>query len=431
MAHIQRRRMGSGVWRYDVRWRAGDSERSKSFARRKDADAYKAKVEGDELVGLVADPRTSKITFASYSSTWLESRVVNGRPLSPSTRYGYDRLLERNILPHLGPLPLRAITPEQVRTWYGIVTASAGHDQAAKSYRLLRAILNTAVSDERIARNPCRIRGGGRETAPERPMPTTAEVLALVEAMSARYRLVLVLAGMGGLRMGEILGLRVADVDPLRAAVHVRQAAQEVPGMGRIVKGPKSAAGRRTVVLPKQAMEAIATHVGAFGCAETGELITDPRGGPARRSRVSEAWTEAKAAVGVDPDMHPHDLRHHAATLMARMPGITTKELMARIGHSSPRAALIYQHATAERDRQVAAFLEAQIDATTPAKPRLVALPEPEKTAQKINEPRDSRGMDHPEPEGAEDQKGPLTCENTLEAATGIEPVYRALQALA
>ena len=104
--------------------------------------------------------------------------------------------------------------------------------------------------------------------------------------------------------------------------------------------------------------------------------MTDPRGGPARRSRVSLAWAEAKAAVGVDPDMHPHDLRHHAATLMAQMPGITTKELMARIGHSSPRAALIYQHATAERDRQVAAFLEAHIDATTPARPRLVPLPD-------------------------------------------------------
>jgi hypothetical protein len=61
---------------------------------------------------------------------------------------------------------------------------------------------------------------------------------------------------------------------------------------------------------------------------------------------------------------------------MAQMPGITTKELMARIGHSSPRAALIYQHAIAERDRQVAAFLEAQIGAATVAKPRLVPLPD-------------------------------------------------------
>ncbi len=376
MAHIQRRRTTTGEWRYDVRWRAGDQERSKTFARRKDADAYRAKVEGDELVGIVANPRTGKVSFAPYAADWLDSRVVNGRPLSPSTRYGYERLLTRNILPHFGPLPLRAITPERVRTWYGTVTTDSGHDQAAKSYRLLSAILNTAVSDERIARNPCRVRGGGRETSAERPTPATAEVLALIEAMSERYRLVLVLAGLGGLRMGEILGLRLSDVDSLRSAVHIRQTAQEIPGIGRIVKDPKSDAGRRTVVLAKQAMAAIASHLEAFGCADTGELITDPRGGPARRSRVSVAWTEAKTAVGVDPEMHPHDLRHHAATLMAQMPGVTTKELMARIGHSSPRAALIYQHATAERDRQVAAFLEAQLDGATPAKPRLVALPD-------------------------------------------------------
>jgi integrase len=87
-----------------------------------------------------------------------------------------------------------------------------------------------------------------------------------------------------------------------------------------------------TVVLSKQAMDAIAAHLEAYGCGDTGELVTDPQGGPARRPRVSVAWTAAKAAAGVDPAMRPHDLRHHAATLMAQMPGITTKELMARIG---------------------------------------------------------------------------------------------------
>jgi hypothetical protein len=126
-------------------------------------------------------------------------------------------------------------------------------------------------------------------------------------------------------------------------------------------------------------MDAIAAHVEAFGCATTGELITDPRGGPALRPRVSAAWQKAKATVGSDPAMHPHDLRHHAATLMAQMPGITTKELMARIGHSSPRAALIYQHATAERDREVATFLEGRLDATKPARPRVIALPSSQK----------------------------------------------------
>jgi hypothetical protein len=64
------------------------------------------------------------------------------------------------------------------------------------------------------------------------------------------------------------------------------------------------------------------------------------------------AWREACRKVGVDA--HLHDLRHHAATLIARKPGVTTRELMVHLGHSSPRAALIYQHATEERDREIA-----------------------------------------------------------------------------
>jgi integrase len=83
---------------------------------------------------------------------------------------------------------------------------------------------------------------------------------------------------------------------------------------------------------------------------ELAGLLIDPRAG-------------ACQASGAPVGLRLHDLRHHAATLTARMPGVTTKELMARIGHASPRAALRYQHATAERDRAIAAFLDDQIKA--------------------------------------------------------------------
>jgi integrase len=72
---------------------------------------------------------------------------------------------------------------------------------------------------------------------------------------------------------------------------------------------------------------------------------------------LSIAWKAACAAVGVI-GVHPHDLRHHAATVSAHDPNVTLKELMSMMGHSSPRAALIYQHATAERDRAHADYLE-------------------------------------------------------------------------
>jgi integrase len=73
-------------------------------------------------------------------------------------------------------------------------------------------------------------------------------------------------------------------------------------------------------------------------------------------------WQGARMAAGAPEGLRIHDLRHHAATLTARMPGITTKELMARIGHASPRAALIYQHATEQRDREIAAYLDQAIE---------------------------------------------------------------------
>lgn len=88
-----------------------------------------------------------------------------------------------------------------------------------------------------------------------------------------------------------------------------------------------------------------------------------------RRAELSEEWRKAVAKVASAPgDLHVHDLRHAAATMIARMPGVTTKELMSRIGHSSPRAALIYQHATAERDQAIADFLDEQVAAAKTAR---------------------------------------------------------------
>jgi integrase len=104
-------------------------------------------------------------------------------------------------------------------------------------------------------------------------------------------------------------------------------------------------------------------------------VFTTVRGKPVRRDRLSKAWTAAKAKVladlGVDLDadlpLHLHDLRHHALTLAARKPGVTTKELMARAGHSTQNTALRYQHAAAERDEEIADFIEDQIAAATKA----------------------------------------------------------------
>ena len=94
-------------------------------------------------------------------------------------------------------------------------------------------------------------------------------------------------------------------------------------------------------------------------------VFTRPTGRPLRRQDLSHAWTAACAVVGTE-GARPHDLRHHAATVIARNPTVTLRELMATIGPSSHIAALRYQHATAERSKEIASYLDGVISATIP-----------------------------------------------------------------
>ena len=359
MAYIAKRRLASGEYRYDLRYRVGSKMTTETYRRRRDAEARQRKVEADELAGMLLDPKQGRIGFTAYANRWLETRLVKGRPLAPMTIEGYRGLLRRNLGPYLHDIPLMQISPERVREWYGRVATIAGHSQAAKSYRLLRAILNTAVEEDLIARNPCRIRGAGNERSEERPMVTAAFVLDLADAIEPSLRALVLLAGFAGLRTGEMLGLRRCDVDLLRRQVTVDVQAQQIVGLGRVVRQPKSEAGKRSVALPQVLVEALETHLAMYVAPEGDAfLFVGPKGKPLLRNVLSRRWRAACRSVGAPDGYRIHDLRHHAATLAARMPGITTKELMARIGHSSSRAALIYQHATEERDYAVASFID-------------------------------------------------------------------------
>lgn len=128
---------------------------------------------------------------------------------------------------------------------------------------------------------------------------------------------------------------------------------------------PKTAAGERTVAIPASLRSELERHLtdhaapgihGLVFCGRTGQ--------PIRRANFYVVWNRAREAVGL-PHLHFHDLRHTGNTLAAST-GASTKELMARMGHASPRAALIYQHAIRERDHAIAQALDDMIEATRP-----------------------------------------------------------------
>ncbi len=340
---------------YDVRTRIDGRMLTKTFSTRKAADAWATKVAHDKLAGIAVDPRSGAQLFAEYATRWLESRRVRGRPLAPKTQELYRVLLRVHIEPTFGKRNLNAITAEAVRRWHASVSSDSGAMTAAKSYRLLRAILATAVSDGLTQTNPCRVRGAGVERSAERPIIGPELVLELADAIGARWRAMILLAGFGGLRLGELLALRQDHVDLDAGTVTVAQQVVNLEGGRRLVTEPKTDAGRRVVALPQLVIDAVTEHLKLHDDPDA-PLFPAEDGGLLPATTFYKHWRRARHEIGRD-DLHLHDLRHVAGTLAA-WTGATERELMARLGHANPTAARRYQHAARDRDRAIAAGLD-------------------------------------------------------------------------
>ena len=156
------------------------------------------------------------------------------------------------------------ITPPGVRTWRAERLQTTGATTVAKSYRLLKAIMETATDDELIRRNPCRIKGAGSEKAKERSTATIEQVDALADAMGPRWRLTVYFAAYGPMRPEEQAALRRPDVTLEPLAVKISEAAPELTTGRRAEGDTKSAAGIRTVYLPDFLHKEVRRHLDWF-----------------------------------------------------------------------------------------------------------------------------------------------------------------------
>lgn len=339
----------SGAWR--ARYREPGTGRQRSggtWSTRAEAERWLASAQVDQARGAWVDPRAGEVTLADYSAQWLASHTG----LRPTSRSEYRYLLDRYVLPALGDVPIGRLVPSGVRGWY-----SALHDgrpsAASAAYRLLRAVLNTAVADELIVRNPCQVKGAGNSTAPERPVASIAEVDAAADAMPERLRLAVLLAAWCQLRRGEVLGLQRRDVDLLHETLTVDRAVVLPADSRPIIGPPKTAAGRRTLAISPNIMPALVEHLSCCVPEEPEAWLFSVDGSrPLSPGALGRAWQRARLAIG-RPELHFHDLRHSGLTWAAAT-GASTRELMARGGHASSSAALRYQHATKDRDRAIA-----------------------------------------------------------------------------
>lgn len=334
MASAQKRANGTWLGRY----RGADGrERAKSFGRKGDALRWAQEQESRVRTLDWTDPTRAKVTIGELAGPWLASHEVK-----PKTRASYESLMKTCVLPAWESVRVDRITPTEVRTWVGSMAGAQGvllsASRRRQAYHLLTALLDSAVQDGRLPRNPAvpnGRRGRSKGFLPSIPRARDRrylrheQVLRLAGAASEYESLILVL-GYCGLRWGECAALRVRNVDLLRGRLMVEGSLAEVNG--RLIFGSTKAHASRSVPVPAFLRERLATAMTEKGRDDL--LFTSPEGGPLRLSNFRQrVFDPAVRSAGLD-GLTPHGLRHTAASLAVNS-GANVKAVQRMLGHAS------------------------------------------------------------------------------------------------
>jgi integrase len=346
------------------RWKAryldpDGKERSKSFARKADAERFLTEVGHSMIAGSYLDPEAGRVTLRSRVPLWLDSLTCDA-----TTRHHIELRVSKHLLPKLGDKRLDVLvkSPSLIQAWVAALPVGAAYAQQILAD--LSAILNQAVADSLIPRNPCRAATVKAPRVVKRKLvPWTHEQVGAVRAsLPGRYQ-AMTDAGAGlGLRQGEIFGLSLDETDWLHRRVVVAHQVKLYRGVTPVY-GPPKGGKPRTVPLPRQVAEPLAVHLEQFPAREvtlpwqtpdgkprTYTLIfTGDKGGACNRSAFNtKIWVPARREAGIpdgDEDAAGmHQLRHHYASALLRG-GVDIKRVQEYLGHHSAAFTLdVYGH---------------------------------------------------------------------------------------
>lgn len=360
MASVQKR--PTGKWRARYRDAEG-KEHARHFPRKVDAQRWLDEITTDVMTGRYVDPRAGDVTFAEYLQSWADLQVWK-----PRTALGYDRL--RRTVP-FADKPLRDLTPTDIEAWRKQLVAE-GYAPQTINNRLgsVRTVLKAAVSDRRINVNPAAgvkgVRVDGRSKRVQ--VPPASAVAAILREVEPRMRAYVALASFAGLRLGEISGIKVEDIDFLPRVLHVRRQVQASPGGPPEVREPKYESVR-DVPLPDELLQLLAHHIETYGASTEGYLFSSGSGRPLPPSTVNYWWRRTTAAAGVR-GVRLHDLRHYYASGLIAA-GCDVVTVQRALGHSKPSTTLdFYSHLwpdAEDRTRAAASKLMSGVDDSSPS----------------------------------------------------------------
>jgi integrase len=348
MASIQKR--DNGKWRARYRDAAG-REHARHFGRKVDAQRWLDEVTASVVTGQYVDPRAGKVTVANYAKSWEALQVS-----SESTRSIVDNALRLHLLPELGGTPMAAVRPSMIQS---VVKKLEAKSLSPRSIRVIYSVaammFGAAVDDKVIPATPCRKIKLPKPDSAEVVPPTIEQVAAMEAAVPERWRAVVVTLAGSGLRIGELLGLQVSDVDFLRRTIRVERQRHQSGAVAR----PKSESSRRTVAVGQVVVDTLAAHLAAY--PSDGALFVDEIGEPLLYRRWRTIWDTAAAKTpGVD--FTSHALRHFAASVLISG-GASVKQVQQWLGHSSAVITLqTYSHLWPGDDDRTRAVMDAALD---------------------------------------------------------------------
>ena len=264
-----------------------------------------------------------------YLGEWLEGSV---RPsVRPKTWEDYD-LCVRRLLPLLGTVRLRALTPERLQLAYArLLERGLSARTVAQTHMVVRRALKQAVLWRLLPYNPSDGVKAPRAARPEVRVLDEDEVRHLLAASDVEYRALWALLVTSGMRIGEALGLRWTDLDQARSMMTIRRAVQRQRAQGLVFVEPKTARSRRTVPVPAAVIEMLAARRGRTDA--DGLVFSRADGRPLDPTWVSACFRRELDRLGL-PRVRLHDLRHTAATHLLTT-GVHPKVVQDLLGHST------------------------------------------------------------------------------------------------
>jgi len=341
---------------YYARWRdPSGKQRAKTFDRKIDAERFLASVTIDALSGRYVDPRAGRVTVADYVAGW-----VDAQPWRESTRSSREAVLDAQILPAFGRLPISSIRPSDVQAWIGRMSANGLAPSTVEAYfRVFAQIVGSARRDRLIAETPCdgvRLPRRDRGHSVSRVL-SVDEVARLADEVPARYRALVIVSAALGLRQGEACGLAVDRVDFLRRTVTIDRQVVTRKRAGDAGFGPpKTPSSVRTIPLPSTVADVLAAHLAEFGEGPDRLVFTTSTGAMISRQTWHGAFSAAAKRSGIDASSH--DLRHHAASLLISA-GCSPRAVASFLGHRNAAETLnTYAHLWPSDEGRIVAAID-------------------------------------------------------------------------